>query len=91
MEQLSSAEVDREVAEKAYNKAVKRKNASPKTVNRKLTELMAAQKAEDELNHKYQAMESMEKRVNEQIDYANKATELAIQAKQKYQSRWGGK
>ena len=90
-QQLSAAEVDREEAEKAYNKAAKRKNASRKTVNKKFNDLMAAQKAEDELNNKYQALMNINYRAEEQIRYASKATELAIKAKQKYQSRWGGK
>ena len=91
IEQLSEAEVNRENAEKAYDRAVKRKNGSPKTRGKKLNELYAAQRAEDALNNKYQALMNIDKRVNEQLDYAAKATELAIKAKQKYQSRWGGK
>ena len=90
VEQLSAAEVDREEAEKAYNKAVKRKNGSRTTRIKKLTDLMAAQRAEDELKHKYEAIESMNKRAEEQIDYANKATEMAIDAKQKFKKHWGG-
>ena len=91
VEKLSAAEVDKEEAEKAYNKAVKRKNGSHKTRIKKLTELQAAEKAFDELNHKYQAMENINKRADEQAEYAAKATELAIKAQQKYQSKWGGK
>ena len=89
--QLSAAEVNREEAEKAYNKAVKRKNGSSTTRYRKFTELEAAQKAEDELNNKYQALMSLNKRAEEQLNYAAKATEMAIDAKQKYEKRWGGK
>ena len=91
VEQLSAAEVDREEAEKAYNRAVKRKNGSPKTRFKKFTELDAARKAEDELKHKYQALEDMNKRTEDQIRYANKATELAIKAKEKFEKHWGGK
>lgn len=91
IKQLSAAEVNREEAEKAYNRAVKRKNGSAKTRNRRLNDLMAAQKAEDELNHKYQSIMNMNKRAEEQIDYAAKATEMAIQAKEKFEKRWGGK
>ena len=90
-QQMAEAEQKAEKADKAYNKAVKRKNGSYKTRLEKFTELEAANKAVHELNNKYQAIQSMKKRAEEQIDYANKATELAIQAKQKYQSRWGGK
>lgn len=90
VEQLSEAEVNREEAEKAYNKAVKRKNGSAKTRNRRLTDLMAAQKAESELNNKYQAIMNINKRAEEQIDYANKATEMALKAKEKFEKHWGG-
>ena len=90
-QRLSAAEVDREEAEKAYDRAMKRKNGSAKTRNRRLNDLMAAQRAEDELKHKYQAIENINKRAEEQIDYAAKATEMAIQAKEKFKKRWGGK
>ena len=90
-EQLSAAEVNREEAEKAYNKAVKRKNGSSKTRFKKFTELDAARKAENELNNKYQAILNMNTRAEEQLDYAAKATEMAIEAKQKFEKRWGGK
>ena len=90
VEQLSAAEVDKDDAEKAYNKAVKRKNGSYKTRIKKLTELQAAEKAFDELNHKYQAMENINKRADEQIRYADKATEMAIKAKEKFEKHWGG-
>ena len=90
IEQLSEAEVNREEAEKAYDRAAKRKNGSPKTRFKKMTDLMAAQKAEDELNHKYQAIININKRAEEQINYAAKATEMAIAAKEKFAKRWGG-
>ena len=90
-EQLADAEVNREEAEKAFNKAVKRKNGSPRTRGKKFTELDAANKAVDELNKKYQALENINKRAEEQIRYASKATEMAIKAKQKYEKHWGGK
>ena len=90
VDQLSAAEVNREEAEKAYNKAVKRKNGSPKTRLKKFTELDAARKAEDELNRKYQAIENINKRADEQIEYAAKATEMAIDAKEKFKKHWGG-
>ena len=91
IEQLSEAEVNREEAEKAYNRAVKRKNGSPKTRFKKLTELDAARKAEDELNNKYQALISMNNRAEDQIRYAEKATKMALEAKEKFAKRWGGK
>ena len=89
-EQLAEAEVNREEADKAYNKAVKRKNGSYRTRLQKFTELDAAQKAVDELNKKYQALENINKRTEEQINYASKATELAIKAKEKFEKHWGG-
>ena len=90
-QQLAAAEVNREEAEKAYNRAVKRKNGSPKTRFKKFTELDAARKAEDELNTKYQALISLNNRAEEQIRYAGKATEMAIDAKEKFKKHWGGK
>ena len=90
-QQLAEAEAKGEKAEKAYNKAVKRKNGSPKTRGKKFTELEAANKAVHELNNKYQAVEDIQKRAEEQRAYAAKATEMAIKAKQKYEKRWGGK
>lgn len=89
--QMAEAEVNRENAEKAYDRAVKRKNGSPKTRGKKFTELDAARKAEDELNNKYQALIDINKRAEEQIDYAAKATEMAIAAKEKFKKHWGGK
>ena len=90
-QQLPIAEINAEKADKAYNKAVKRKNGSYRTRLQKFTELDAANKAVDELNKKYEALQNIKKRAEEQINYASKATELAIKAKQKYQSKWGDK
>ena len=90
-QQLAEADLNKEKAEKAYDKAVKRKNGSPKTRGKKFTELEAAEKAVHELNNKYQAIQDIKNRAKEQTAYAAKATELAIKAKEKYQSRWGGK
>ena len=89
--QLSSAEIEAEEADKAYKKAVKRKNGSYKTRVQKFTELDAANKAVYELKQKYQALENINKRAEEQIDYAAKATEMAIEAKEKFKKHWGGK
>ena len=88
--QLSEAEVNREEAEKAYNKAVQRKNGSTKTRVKKFTELQAAKKAEHELNNKYQAIMDINNRAEEQIRYAAKATDMALDAKEKYEKHWGG-
>ena len=90
-EQLAVAEVNREEAEKAYNKAINRKNGSPVTRLEKMTDLRAAQKAEYELKNKYKALTDIQDRATEQRIYAAKATKIALDAKEKYQSRWGGK
>ena len=90
-QQLSTADLNREKAEKAYNKAVKRKNGSPKTRGEKFTELDAAEKAVHELNNKYQALIDIKDRAAEQRAHAEKAIKIAEEAQQKYQSRWGGK
>ena len=89
IEQLSVAEVNREEAEKEYNKAVNRKNGSPSKRFEKFTELEAAKKAEYELKNKYKALVDINNRAAEQRAHADKATKLAEEAQQKYQSRWG--
>ena len=87
-EQLSVAEVNREEAEKEYNKA--KKNGSPSKRFEKLTELEAAKKAEYELKNKYKAIVDINNRAVEQRAHADTATQLAEKAQQKYQSKWGG-
>ena len=90
LSQLSEAEVNREEAEKAYNKAVNRKNGSPTTRLKKFTELEAAKKAEYELNIKYQSIMGLHHRAEDQLNYAEKATQMALDAKEKYEKHWGG-
>ena len=90
VEQLSVAEVNREEAEKEYNKAINRKNGTPSTRFEKMTELRAAQKAEETLRDKYKALTDLRDRAEEQRAHADKATQLAEKAQQKYQSKWGG-
>ena len=90
IEQLSVAEVNREEAEKEYNKAVNRKNGSPSKRFEKFTELEAAKKAEHELKNKYKALVDINNRAEEQRKYAAKATKIALDQKQKYEKRWGG-
>ena len=90
VEQLSVAKVNREEAEKEYNKAINRKNGSPVKRLEKMTELRAAQKAEEELIDKYNALTDLHDRAKEQRIYAAKATQLALDQKQKYEKRWGG-
>ena len=76
--------------DEAYYKARDRKNASAKTVYKKLTEWQASKRAIDELDNKLFGIKAMQQRAEEQRSYADTATQLAEKAKQKYQSRWGG-
>ena len=77
--------------EAQYDKAKERKNASAKTVNKKLEEWEAAEVARKKLGSKVYSIDKMHMSAAEQRDHAAKATELAEQAQQKYQSKWGGK
>ena len=88
--QLSEAKVNEEVAKKAFDKAANRKNAAPMTVLNKMTELKAAKKAADTLRDKYKAVEDLKARATEQRRYAAKATQIALDEKEKYEKRWGG-
>ena len=88
---LGDALTDNWDKEQAYNRAKKRKNASYKTVNKKLTELEASKKAVAELLNKLDGIEAMQQRAAEQRAHADKVTQLAEKAQQKYQSRWGGR
>ena len=78
-------------AEQAYNKARDRKNASYKTKTKKLTELDAAKRAYMELTNKLKSIDDMQQRAAEQRAYADKASQIASKAQQKYQSKWGNK
>ena len=91
LDQLSDANNDRIKAEKAYNKAVNRKNGSQATIFKKQEDLWAAQEAEQTLKGKFLALKDLQNRAVEQRAYAEKATQIAEKAQQKYQSRWGGK
>ena len=88
--QLAEAETNETAANEAFNKAVNRKNASPTTVLNKMTELRAAQKAADTLREKYKAVEDIQKRAEEQRIYAEKATKMALDAKERFEKHWGG-
>ena len=90
VEQLSAAEVKEEEANKAFEKAVIRKNCSPVTRLEKMTDLRAAQKAADELRDKYKALTDLQDRALEQRMHAAKATKIALDEKTKYETRWGG-
>ena len=74
----------------AFKKALSRKNASGKTIYKKLTEWQAAQRSIDELDNKLYGIETMRQRAEEQRAHADKATQLAEKAQKRYQSRWGG-
>ena len=78
-------------AKSALAKAQNRKNASHKTVDKKLNDVLAARSAADALNAKIEAINAMAERAKEQRVAADKATQLAEKAQQKYRSRWGGK
>ena len=77
-------------AKSALAKAEKRKNASRKTVEKKLNDVLAARSAADALQVKIEALNAMSERAAEQRAAADKATKLAERAQQKYQSKWGG-
>ena len=89
VDQLGDANDDRIRAEKAYNKAVNRKNGSQATIFKKQEDLWAAQEAEKTLKGKFQAIKDLLNRAAEQRAHAKKATQLAEKAQQKYQSKWG--
>ena len=77
-------------AKSALAKAEKRKNASRKTVDKKLNDVLAARSAADALKVKIEALNAMSERAAEQRANADKATQLAERAQQRYQSKWGG-
>ena len=91
VEQLAKAEIDETRAKRAYIKAKNRKNGSIETRLKKFDELDAAKKAANALRDKYKAVSDLQYRAKEQRIHAEKATQLAKEAQQKYQSRWGGK
>ena len=77
-------------AKSALAKAEKRKNASRKTVEKKLNDVLAARSAADALKVKIEALNAMSERAAEQRAAADKATQLAEKAQQRYQNKWGG-
>ena len=79
-------------AEKEYDdKVQKGQHPSYSPVYQKLTEWQAAKRAIDEASNKIEGIQAMKQRAKDQRAYADKATQLAMKAQQKYQSRWGGK
>ena len=91
IEQLAEAEINETKAKKAFIKAKHRKNGSIETRLKKFDELDAAKKAANALRDKYKAVSDLQYRAKEQRIHAEKATKIAEEAQQKYQSRWGGK
>ena len=91
IEQLTKAEINENHAKRAYIKAKNRKNGSIETRLKKFDELDAAKKAANALRDKYKAVSDLQYRAKEQRIHAEKATKMALDAQQKYQSRWGGK
>ena len=91
LDQLGDANDNRIRAEKAYNKAVNRKNGSQATIFKKQEDLWAAQEAEKTLKGKFQALKDLQNRAAEQRAHAKKATELAEKAREKFEKHWGGK
>lgn len=91
IEQLAEAEINETKAKKAFIKAKNRKNGSIETRLKKFDELDAAKKAANALRDKYKAVSDLLSRAKEQRVHAEKATKIAEEAQQKYQSRWGGK
>ena len=88
---ITEAEQDRDKARVAFVKSMKRKNGSQKTKNKRFTEVQAAEEALNRLKEKQLGVAFMMDKASEQIKQAEKSTKLAEEAKQKYQSRWGGK
>lgn len=89
--EINVAEQDRDKARAEFVKAMKRKNGSQKTKNKRFTEVQAAEEALSRLKEKQLGVAFMMDKASEQIKQAEKSTKLAEKAKQKYQSRWGGK
>lgn len=87
---ISKAEQDRDEARAEFVKAMKRKNGSQKTKNKRFTEVQAAEEALSRLKEKRLGIAFMMDKASEQIKQAEKATKLAEEKKLKFQSRWGG-
>ena len=79
-------------AEKEYDdKLQKGQHPSYSPVYQKLTEWQAAKRAIDEASNKIEGIQAMKQRAKDQRAYADKASQIASKAQQKYQSRWGVK
>ena len=82
---------DRLTKEEAYNKVKDDENVSKKIKITKYTELKAAQKAMDQLSDKIDGLGAIIQRAKDQRAYAERASQIASKAQQRYQSKWGGK
>ena len=79
-------------AEKEYDdKVQKGQHPSYSPVYKKLTEWQAAKRAIDEASNKIEGIQAMQQRAKDQRAYADRASQIASKAQQRYQSRWGGK
>ena len=77
-------------AEKEYDdKVQKGQHPSYSPVYQKLTEWQAAKRAIDEASNKIEGIKAMQQRAKDQRAYADRASQIASKAQQKYQSRWG--
>ena len=90
VEQLSNAEVAKEYADKALDRAKRRKNSRPITILERYTAAQAADKALRKLKDDYDAVIGMQDRAKEQRMHATALTGQAIKLRIKYKSRWGG-
>lgn len=91
VEQMTAAEKNTEKAQKAFDKAINRKNGAIKTKLKKRNDLIEAKEAEEALNNKYKAIVDINNRVEEQRAHAEKATKIALEAQQKFEKHWGGR
>ena len=79
-------------AEKEYDdKIQKGQFPSYSPVQKKLTEWQAAKRAIDEASNKIEGIQAMKQRALDQRAYADRASQIASKAQQRYQSKWGGK
>ena len=79
-------------AEKEYeDKIQKGQNPSYEPVYKKLTEWEASKRAITELRNKLDGIEAIKQRALDQRAYADRASQIASKAQQRYQSKWGGR
>ena len=77
-------------AQKEYDdKVQKGQHPSYSPVSQKLTEWQAAKRAIDSAANKVNGIKAMQQRAKDQRAYADRASQIASKAQQKYQSKWG--